>query len=73
MKTSADWLQEIENLFEGQKEGTIKPAQAVEMNNTIGKLIGLTKLQLEYNKQRQATGNKQATIPMLETPKNVTK
>ena len=67
MKTSADWLKEIEDLYEGQKTGRIKAAQAVEMNNTIGKLISLTKLQLEYNKLKKLLDHKGDQIPMLET------
>lgn len=66
MKTSADWLKEIEELYDGQKSGRIKPPQAVEMNNTIGKLISLTKLQLEYNKAKKDLSSQ---IGMLEGPK----
>lgn len=67
MKTTTDWLKELEELYDGQKTGRIKPVTAVEMNNTIGKVIALAKLQLEYNRARktmQANGEK---IPMLET------
>lgn len=64
MKTSADWLRELEELYDGQKAGRIKPVQAVEMNNTVGKVIALTKLQLEYARV-QATG-KAPRIALLE-------
>lgn len=67
MRTSNDWLKEIEELYEGQKNGSIKAPQAVEMNNTIGKLIHLTKLQLEYNKLRRQLDDKASQIPMLES------
>ena len=69
MKTSADWLKEIEDLYDGQKCGRITPPKAVEMNNTIGKLIALSKLQLEYNKMQSQLKEKGAAIPMLEPPK----
>lgn len=68
MKTTADWINEIEALYEGQKSGKVKPVQAVEMNNTIGKLISLTKVQLEYQRMKQSLGAKAVTIPMLEAP-----
>ena len=69
MKTTADWISEIEQLFDAQKLGRIKPSQAVEMNNTVGKLIGITKLQIEYHKLKQQCGSKMTKIPTLEATK----
>ena len=68
MKNIKDWTDKLAALYAAQEEGTIKPAQAMEMNNTAGKVVSFLKLQLEYNKSRQQTGNKLAQIEMLETP-----
>jgi hypothetical protein len=69
MKNAKDWLKELEDLYEGQKTGRIKPVQAVEMNNTIGKVISLTKLQLENQKLQGSLGDKAPRVPMLDEPK----
>lgn len=67
MKTANDWMKELEALYEGQKTGKIKPPAAVEMNNTIGKVINLAKLQLEYQRSRQKSDGR--IIAMLEEGK----
>jgi len=67
MKNSADWMKEIEDLYEGQKTGRIKAVQAVEMNNSIGKMIALIKLQLEYNNLRHRLGANCVKIAVLES------
>ena len=68
MKNTTDWTNALNELYEAQKSGNIKAADAEEMNNTAGKVIGFMKLQLEYNKLRVQTKNKIAKIDMLETP-----
>lgn len=70
MKTSQDWLKEIEELYENQKSGQTAPPQAREMNQTIGKVISLTKLQLEYNKRCKRNEDGPPAIPMLEAGKD---
>ena len=55
----------MEQLFDGQKAGRIKPVQAVEMNNTFGKVLGLLKLQLEDNKLRVHNGDRMNQLPKL--------
>lgn len=69
MKNAAEWLKEIEDLYEGQKTGRITPPKAVEMNNTIGKLIAFTKMQLEHHKQQTQLKEHAAKIPQLDAPK----
>jgi hypothetical protein len=68
MKNTTDWTNALNELYADQKAGTVKATDAVEMNNTAGKVIGFLKLQLEYNKLRLQTKNKIAKIEMLETP-----
>jgi hypothetical protein len=68
MKNTTDWTNALNDLYTAQDEKTISPVQAVEMNNTAGKVIGFLKLQLEYNKLRLQTKGKIAKIAMLETP-----
>ena len=58
-------MEYLERLAEGQEEGNIKPVQAVEMNNTVGKVISLAKASLEAQRMREKTKNLK-TLPMLD-------
>lgn len=69
MKTAKQWMEEIENLYEGQKTGRIKPPQACEMNNTIGKAIAVTKLAIDGARFQRELGNKAPDLPMIDAPK----
>jgi hypothetical protein len=61
-----EWRTELEELYLGLKQGKIKPPVACEMNNTIGKIINLTKLELEYHKMTRQMGDASPTILLLE-------
>lgn len=62
---ASEWRTELEELYQGLKKGSIKPQVACEMNNTIGKVINLTKLELEYHRMLQQYGDKTPRIPLL--------
>lgn len=66
MKSAQDWLKEIEELYENQKQGKTEPNRAREMNQTIKTLIALTKVQLQYNKDKSTSANGVALVPLLE-------
>jgi hypothetical protein len=59
------WRKELEDLYLGLKSGKIKPSVATEMNNTIGKVINLTKLELEYSRMVHQMGAAAPKIPLL--------
>jgi hypothetical protein len=44
---------EMLNVFDGLRAGTIQPAEAKELSNASGKIINSAKLQLEYMVQRK--------------------
>ena len=67
MKNAQYWMEYLERLAEAQESGRIKPVQAVEMNNTVGKAISLAKTNLEYQRMKHALGEKAVTSPMLES------
>jgi len=69
MKNTQYWMEYLERLAAAQETGRIKPVQAVEMNNTVGKAISLVKTNLEYQRLKQSLGEKAAVIPMLELEK----
>lgn len=62
---ASEWRTELEELYQGLKSGRVKPPVACEMNNTIGKVINLTKLELEYHRMVQQYGSKAPKIPLL--------
>jgi hypothetical protein len=62
-------MEYLERLAEGQESGRIKPAAAVEMNNTVGKAISLAKCSLDYQVMKAKLGDKANIIPMLEASK----
>lgn len=66
MKNTQYWMEYLERLAEGQETGKIKAPQAVEMNNTVGKVISLAKTAIEYQRLKNNLGGKAETIPALE-------
>jgi hypothetical protein len=66
MKNASDWMNEIEELYEGQKSGKIRPPQACEMNNTIGKAIAHARGQMEKARLNNQLKDKAPLIPMME-------
>jgi len=63
MNNIRDVRAELAAVFEGLKAGTIKPAEASELNNAAGKIINSLKVELEYYAQRKESPN----IPFLAT------
>lgn len=53
MKTAEDMTLELQELFSQLKSGAIKQKDAAELNNCVGKMIGLAKAQLEYHAARK--------------------
>ena len=52
---------ELRKVFVGLRDGTMDIKQAVEMNNTAGKIIGVAKVQLSYHALR----DEKPEIPFL--------
>jgi hypothetical protein len=65
MKNATYWMEYLERLAEGQEKGTIKPNQAVEMNNTAGKVISLAKASMDAYKAMEKTKG-MSVIPALQ-------
>ena len=55
MKNATYWMEYLERLAEGQERGTIKPVLAVEMNNTVGKVIALAKASMDAQRMAEKT------------------
>ena len=58
-------LMTIENLVEEVKKGHVSPKVAAEMTNAVGKIINLTKAEMEYNHMKQKQGVNM-NIPFME-------
>ena len=72
MKTAQQWASEIEELYESQKQGKTESKVAREMNQTVKTLISLTKLQLQYNKEKLQAREGAIAVALLEDPKPTT-
>lgn len=55
MKNMNELRDELSKVFDGLKDGTIKPNEAAEMSNVAGKMINSTKVQIEYYALRKET------------------
>ena len=64
MDSIEDISKELRRVFAGLRDGTVDLKQAVEMNNTAGKIIGVAKVQLAYHALRDEKPN----IPFLAAP-----
>lgn len=53
MRTAEAMTVELQTIFEELKTGQIKHKDAAELNNCVGKMIGLAKVQLEYHAARK--------------------
>lgn len=62
MKTVTTLRDELAEVFDQLKSGTIKPKDAGELANVAGKMINSAKVQLEYYALRKETPN----IPFLK-------
>jgi hypothetical protein len=63
MTTITDIRNDLINVFEGLQNGTVERKDAVEINNTAGKIISSAKTQLAYAALRQ----EKPDIPFLDT------
>lgn len=72
MKTAQQWAAEIEELYESQKQGKTESKVAREMNQTVKTLISLTKLQLQYNKEKLQAREGAIAVALLEEAKPTT-
>lgn len=61
MTNVSDIRNQLIEVFEGLRSGSIEPKAAIEVNNTAGKIIGTAKVQLAYHAMR----NEQPIIPFL--------
>lgn len=61
MTTIEDIRDSLVEVFEGLRNGTMEPKQAVEINNTAGKIINTAKVQIAYSALR----GEQPNIPFL--------
>ena len=61
MTTITDIRDDLIKVFNGLRDGTIDQKQAVETNNTAGKIIHTAKVQLAYHQLR----NEMPEIPFL--------
>lgn len=52
MTTITEIRNDLIAVFNGLRDGTIDPKQAVEVNNTAGKIISTAKVQLGYHSLR---------------------
>lgn len=61
MKNIHEVRDELASVYQGLKNGDIKHHDAAEMNNSLGKIIGSLKVELEYYALRKEAPN----IPFL--------
>jgi hypothetical protein len=63
MTNITDIRNQLIEVFDGLRNGTIKVADAVEINNTAGKIINTAKVQIAYSALRSEA----PYIPFLDT------
>ena len=68
MKNMDEVRSNLTSIFDGLKAGTLKHADACEMNNACGKVINSVKVELEYYAMLKKTPN----ITFLEKSKALT-
>lgn len=64
MTTITDIRDQLIEVFNGLRDGTIAAKEAVEVNNTAGKIIATAKAQIAYHAMRGEAPN----IPFLAAP-----
>lgn len=57
MKNIEELRNELSVVFQGLKDGTIKPSEAAELSNVAGKMINSAKVQIEYYALRKEVPN----------------
>lgn len=68
MRNMNDVITELTKVFDGLKDGSIPPEVATELNNTCGKIINASKVQLMYAALRQ----EKPSIQFLDAPQPIT-
>ena len=66
MKNANEMTEELQRLYFALKDGTIDLRTGAEMNNCVGKMIGIAKVQIQLS---VITGT-QPNIPFLDGVKN---
>lgn len=61
-----DIRDELIDVFKGLRNGSVNAKDAVEINNTAGKIISSAKVQIAYHALRKET----PSIPFLESRKS---
>jgi hypothetical protein len=64
MTTITEIRDQLVEVFNGLRTGTVEPKDAVEINNTAGKIISTAKVQIAYHALRGEAPN----IPFLAAP-----
>ena len=67
MTTITDIRNDLIDVFNGLRDGTLETKDAVEINNTAGKIISSAKVQLAYHALR----GESPSIPFLESEQAV--
>ena len=57
MKNINELRNKLSEVFEDLRNGNLKTAEAAELNNTAGKIINSTKVELEYYVLRKESPN----------------
>lgn len=57
MKNVHELIEELSGVFDALKAGELKPKEADSLANVAGKMIGATKVQLEYYSMRKEIPN----------------
>jgi len=52
MKHVNDMIPALSAVFDGLTAGTIKPSAGAQMNNAVGKMIAVVRMQIDYSRQR---------------------
>ncbi len=64
MTTITDIRNDLIEVFNGLRDGSIEAKDAIEINNTAGKIISSAKVQIAYHALRSEAPN----IPFLASP-----
>lgn len=62
MKHVSDMIPALSKVFDDLNAGTIKPAAGAQLNNAVGKMIAVVRMQIDYARQR----NENPSIPFMD-------
>ena len=66
MKNANEMTEELQRLYFALKDGTIDLKSGAEMNNCVGKMIGIAKVQIQLS----VVNGTKPNIPFLDGVKN---